>query len=371
MNIKLTCVLGAILGSSILAQNFVTTPPSGTTLEGPDSTLIFGWAANQGHRFMDNTHVGAKRGLKGVSFRSDYRNHDAIGRTWSNVTVMAAHGDFTSISKLSPDYKLKDTPTKVFDSRWSFPALKGTPALNPAAWGGATGALNFRFSTPWAYNGNDAIFLEWQFSGGVADNNVPWVGPTPRGFEYYLDSMPESMWEGSNKITQTHPTTLSPCYDSAFYKGGTSKTNATIDAWLSGTETAELVVKTNYTSTKNPVIYAVGLAGNAQGLDLGAGCNRLYVDFTSPTVLVYLPAPSNTTAFASLTQTATRKAWMKEVWVQAAWADSSNQSLRLTHAVQAAFGSAKPVPVFASYATPSFSVWNQGQKGLPYMRYEY
>ena len=30
-----------------------------------------------------------------------------------------------------------------------------------------------------------------------------------------------------------------------------------------------------------------------------------------------------------------------------------------------------PVPVAASYALPDFSVWNQGQKGLPYMRYEF
>jgi hypothetical protein len=371
MNIKLGCVFVAMLGPSVLAQSYVTTPPSGTTLEGPDSTLIFGWAANQGHRFMDNTHAGTKRSIKGVSFRSDYRNHNAIGRTWSRVMVMAAHGDFSSISKLSPDYKLKDTPTRVFDSRWSFPALKGTPVLNPAQWGGVAGSLSFRFSTPWAYNGNDAIFLEWQFSGGVADNNVPWVGPTPRGFEYFLDSMTESMWEGSEKPSRTYPPKLLPCYDSEFFKSGTGKTVATIDAWLSGTTMAELVVATNYTATKSPVLYAVGLAGNAQGLDLGAGCNLLHVDFTSPTVLFYLPAPNNKTAYASLTRRARRQSWMKEVWVQAAWADSQSQGLKLTHAVQATLGSIKPVPVFASYATPNFSVWNQGQKGLPYMRYEY
>ena len=89
MNIKLTCALVATLSSSILAQNYLITPVTGTTVEGSDSAFIFGWAANQGNRFMDNTHTGTKRSIKGLSFRSDYRNHNAIGRTWSKITVQA------------------------------------------------------------------------------------------------------------------------------------------------------------------------------------------------------------------------------------------------------------------------------------------
>ena len=66
-----------------------------------------------------------------MSFRLDYRDHNAIGRTWSNVQVFVAHGDWSSIQyNKSNAYKLIDTPVKVFDQQWSFPAVKGKPALD-------------------------------------------------------------------------------------------------------------------------------------------------------------------------------------------------------------------------------------------------
>ncbi len=371
MHTKLTCALIATLSSSILAQGYMTTPLTGTTVEGADSAFIFGWAANQGNRFMDYTHTGTKRSIKGLAFRADYRDHNAIGRTWSKVTVLAAHGDWSSITKLSPNYTLKDTPTKVFDAKWSFPALKGKPLLNPSAWGGIGGSLNFRFSTPWAYNGSDSIFLEFQFSGGVAANNQPWVGANPKGFEYFLDTMPQAAWQGTNTYNQTYPAKPAPCLDSGFGSGGKGKTYATIDASLSGATTVVLAVRTYYTSTRSPVIYALGVAGNATGLNLGAGCNLFHIDSTKPMYIVPLATPNNKTAYASLTAKTPRQSWMKEIWAQAGWADSKTQSLKLTHAVRATFGTSTQVPASTSYTTPKFSVWNQAPKGLPFMRYEY
>ena len=170
----------------------LTTPPAADAREGSDSTLIFGWAANATHRFMDNTHQGKPRVISAVSFRLDQRAHDALGRTWSNVTVRIAHGDWQSIQyNKSQEFTLADKSVKVFDREWSFPAVKGRPPLTPASWGGLKNSLTFRFAKPWHYNGKDAIFLEFKFSGGTAHNGKPWVGQTPKGFEYYLDSMPE------------------------------------------------------------------------------------------------------------------------------------------------------------------------------------
>ena len=169
-----------------------TTPPAAVSREGSASTLIFGWAANATHRFMDSTHQGKPREIRAVSFRLDQREHDAIGRTWSNVILRVAHGDWKSIQyNKSEEYTLTDDPVKVFDREWSFPAVTGRPPLTPASWGGLQNSLTFRFSKPWQYNGRDAIFLEFEFSGGTAHNGKPWVGQNPKGFEYFLDSMPE------------------------------------------------------------------------------------------------------------------------------------------------------------------------------------
>ena len=164
---------------------------TGTDREGPASTFIFGWAANATHRFMDASHRGKPRKIRGLSFRLDYRDHDAIGRTWKNVTIRIAHGDFSSIKyNRSRQYKLVDQPVKVFDKTWSFPTVKGFPPLKPASWGGPKNSLRFRFDKPWDYNGKDAIFVEFRFSGGKAADGREWKGEVPFGFEYYLDSMP-------------------------------------------------------------------------------------------------------------------------------------------------------------------------------------
>ncbi len=169
------------------------TTSTATDKEGPVSTFIFGWAANATHRFMDSSHTGKPRKIRGLSFRLDYRDHDTIARTWKNVTVQVAHGDWSSIQyNKSTDFKLIDTPVKLFDKQWSFPACKGFPPLEPASWGGLQNSLSFRFDQPFEYNGKDAIYVEFKFSGGTADDGREWKGELPFGFEYYLDSMPES-----------------------------------------------------------------------------------------------------------------------------------------------------------------------------------
>lgn len=174
-----------------LSQNLPVTS-TGTDKEGPNSTFIFGWAGNATHRFMDNSHLGKPRQIRGISFRLDYREHDAIGRTWENVTVRVGHGNFSSIQyNKSREYELVDEPVTVFDKQWSFPALKGFPPLEPASWGGPQNSLSFRFDEPFQYNGKDAIYVEFIFSGGRADDGREWKGELPRGFEYFLDSMPE------------------------------------------------------------------------------------------------------------------------------------------------------------------------------------
>ena len=166
---------------------------TGDEREGPVACGFFGWAADATHRFMDNSHQGSPRMIHGLSFRLDHRDHDTIGRTWENITIRVAHGDWSTIKyNTSREYKLLDDEQVVFSKEWSFPTLKGQPALKPAQWGGPQNCLNFRFDKPFKYNGKDAIYIEFVFSGGTTEDGREWEGDLPYGFEYFLDSMPEA-----------------------------------------------------------------------------------------------------------------------------------------------------------------------------------
>ncbi len=183
--------------SSLAAQKELSkhlpTTSTGDDREGPVACGFFGWAADATHRFMDNSHQGEPRLIEGLSFRLDHRDHDTIGRTWDNVTIKIAHGDWSTIKyNSSKDYELADKESVVFDKEWSFPTLKGYPSLEPAEWGGPQNCLNFRFDKPFMYNGKDAIFVEFVFRGGQTEDGRQWEGDLPYGFEYYLDSMPEA-----------------------------------------------------------------------------------------------------------------------------------------------------------------------------------
>lgn len=171
-------------------QKVLPLTSTGDDKEGPVACGFFGWAAAAKHRFMDNSHKGEARQIHGLSFRLDYRDHDTIGRTWDNITVKIAHGNWSSIEyNASRDFELLDSEITVFSKEWTFPTLKGYPALKPAEWGGPQNCLNFQFDEPFMYNGKDAIYVEFTFSGGKTEDARKWEGDLPYGFEYYLDSM--------------------------------------------------------------------------------------------------------------------------------------------------------------------------------------
>jgi hypothetical protein len=175
-----------------LSATLPTTSTAGDQ-EGPVATGFFGWAADATHRFMDNSHLGEPRLIEGLSFRLDHRDHDSIGRSWENVTIRIAHGNWSSIKyNASEEFDLVDEAVVAFSKPWSFPTLKGFPVTEPAEWGGPQNALNFRFDQPFEYNGKDAIYVEFVFAGGKTEDGRPWEGDLPFGFEYYLDSMPEA-----------------------------------------------------------------------------------------------------------------------------------------------------------------------------------
>lgn len=353
------------------AQGQLYTPANGTEVEGSSSTFIFGWSPSQGHRFMDFSHTGPARSIKGVSFRLDGASQVAIGRTWSKVTIRMAHGDWNSIQyNRSNAYRLVDTPVTVFDKAWSFPALNGKPPLDPAAWGGVRSSLQFRFSQPWQYNGKDAIFFEFVFSGGVADGNRTWPD-TSSEFEYKLDSMPESAWRGAGGGKQSYPDDKSSgCVDSAF-DFPTKKVPAYLDANLSGSSDITLSIDAYYTAPNTPLLLALGLAGVPQGGDVGVGCNRFYPDLLTPLAILVLPAPSSKYV-SSAKITAPRQTSWKDFWMQAIWFDSKDSSLKLSNAMRVSTSQSGIIPAATSYVAggTNYNVWTSSEKGMPFIRYD-
>ncbi len=91
-----------------------------------------------------------------------------------------------------------------------------------------------------------------------------------------------------------------------------------------------------YTAPGKPVFQAVGLgAGNTAGLDIGARCNRLYLDATKPFLLLSKTAQNTAQAYSGPTEIITP--WENRfagiaLHVQAAWADSRSGLFSLTRA---------------------------------------
>lgn len=380
MNKILSCAVLALLCSPAIAQNYVTTPPTGTDRDGSDACFIFGWSSKMQIRFLDDTHAnGSPMSIQRIAFRTDYRDHNAIGRTWDSLTLDVAQADYNSASRKTGYVKLLGTPTRVFDRKWSFPTLSGKPALNPASWGGPQGSLGFTFSQPWMYGGKDALFTDYQFSGGVAANSAKWDENFTNGFEYYLDTIDQKAWSAISMVGKTEmvPAKPSNCYDSGFSNPASAKAGMTGYA-KSRPFQVRLAINSRYTSKTSPVIYALGVAGSVPGFDIGAGCNRLHLDPALPFLTFPQPAPNNSTAVASLGLNSDWYSWMSEFWVQVAWEDSKTSQLKLSPATRISDFSPASLPrMLTSYTSPAksgppvLSQWFAGPKALPITRYTY
>lgn len=227
-------------------------------------------------------------------------------------------------------------------------------------------SLKFRFSQPWQFNGKDAIFVEFTFSGGKADGNRAW-GDTDPAFEYKLDSMPEAQWRGG-AAKQSYPDDKkSGCVDSYF---GTKFVPATLDAKVSGTSTVRLDVYASYTAPNAPLLLALGVAGREKGVRVTSSCNLFYPDLTSSLAILVLPTPTKFTSSASIS--APRQAAWQNFWMQAAWFDSKSNALKLSNAIRIAATASGIVPFATSYVAGGtrFNVWTSLSKGLPYVRYD-
>ena len=113
-----------------------------------------------------------------------------------------------------------------------------------------------------------------------------------------------------------------------------------------------------FTAERAPVVHAIGLGGNRTGVDIGARCQRLYVDFNKPVILVF-PAGSSF-VFKSWTVPWRPAMADRELYVQAAWADSRTGAFSLAVASKVTLPSGLPPT-----ASPQFSaIYTQNPAGV-------
>ena len=108
-----------------------------------------------------------------------------------------------------------------------------------------------------------------------------------------------------------------------------------------------------YTAPDAPVIQALGTGGNQNGVNIGAGCNNLYVDFSKPVALMSLRAlpPFGYSGLMSWTPNWRNEFANMDVWLQAAWADSKTKSFKLTTATHVTLPSHLPPNELPRYKT--------------------
>jgi hypothetical protein len=149
-----------------------------------------------------------------------------------------------------------------------------------------------------------------------------------------------------------------------------------LDLRIDDQPTLGINVLTQYTSKSSPVLHLIGVQGNAKGLNIGAGCNYLYMDVTVPMAILVQPAPNNGFGLATTSLKTPKQSWMKEIWVQGAWIESKSKKLMLTKAARYAFNTVSTGTRAAASpqdpkAKSGFIVWTKEPKYLPFIKYDY
>jgi len=331
-----------LLCAPLLGQGSMTTPPGGLTREGSDYAAFFGAYAGARFQQIDGMHPGRNTtSITQIAFRLDYRDHDAttaMGRSWTRITLdISETTNYREMSYLL-GRNITMTPTRVFASQWSWPAQTGFPRSRPDRWGGVTGDLRFPFTKPWVYTGKDDILVDYVFRGGTLANQGAWSGSNHVAF--YLDN--ELFKDRKQSKGLPLPLLSGSCADSGV-GSSTARAYANGHAYSYGPSSGEITLRNKlrlqhdsyFTAPNAPVVHALGLGGSHIGVDLGARCYLLYVDFSKPVVLV--PLNTSSDGYSGL------MGWVvpwddefrkQQIYIQAAWADSKTRAFSLSAAMR-------------------------------------
>ncbi|MHC4812480.1 MAG: hypothetical protein ACYTFN_05245, partial [Planctomycetota bacterium] len=288
-----------------------------------------------------------------VGYRLDYRSQSAAnGRQWSRVTLKAAETDMFNLSRtFSKNYKT--APTEVFKGpvNWMIPS--GNPPTKPAPW---DVKLAFPFKTPWKYSGTWDLLLEYTFSGGKLGNGAKFYG---KGF--YLDAVSKQLHAGSPTYTLGSKSCRDSAMTSTAYMGTTTDTWAAVAPPPHGNN-VRFQIYSYRTAPNAPVLTVVGLGGNTAGVNIGAVCNKLYMDLGKPWVPIFRKTKPDGNSGTLVLYTPYQPALNGLViWAQTAWDDSKTRYFSLTNASRIAIAKQPVVPLkLAIYASSETAATGAG-----------
>jgi hypothetical protein len=378
---------GLALCVSLSAQGTMTTPAGGLKGEGAQYAYLMGIWSNMHIQQNDDNHSNGKaKAITEIAFRLDNRAHSsttAAGRSWTKITLdISESSNYNSMSTTFASNH-GSSVTRAFDSKWTWPAQTGFPLLKPDVWGGVSGQLRFPFTKPWVYTAKGSILMDYTFRGGTLANNATWS--SLQSAYFFLDSESINTTASISSITRV-PATPPLCNDSAItfttgaytygYGYAYGKNSPTI------TLRGRMVFQhySYYTAPDAPVIQALGTGGIPNGVHIGARCNNLYVDINKPTIFMAFKtiAPYGYSGVMGYSPLWRNEFSSLDLWLQAAWTDSSTKEFKLTSATNVTLPSGLPPDQLPRYKTvyqrDSVSTTGFGplQSGVyfPYTRYK-
>ncbi|MHC4816130.1 MAG: hypothetical protein ACYTFN_23980, partial [Planctomycetota bacterium] len=263
----------------------IVSPAALTNVEGNNGAYYFGRYANSRFQYAEGELRGKPLSITEVAFRLDGRNHNtstAMGRKWTQVTLNVADTDWTKMTSTFTKNALT-TPKEVFNAAVAWPSKVGTPFFMPTAFGAP---YAFPFKSPHAFSGKTDLLLDFWLSGGTMDNSKAWSGGTSHN--YYLDGNNDTTTYTSKQTYYPASIPNPRCRDSAIASNQQATTYAQLYVYggtysnVSWRDQVRFRQYSYYTAPSARVITAIGFAGNAKGINLGANCNPLFVNLNIP-----------------------------------------------------------------------------------------
>ena len=326
--------------ASLGSQNLMTTPKGYVGKEGmgygnhPNQNgyaYVFGIFNSARYQQVDGELRGRKMSISAVGYRIDHAFTRACwDRTWG-VRLLVSECDYDKISQTLATNPTS-TPQQVFLAKVSWPTLGGSGVPRP--W---IPALAFRFSSPYAFAGTSDLLLDYSFGAGdlTHSTNRPkrWMSG------YYLDAV--YYVEQIQGTSTTHVSSKTPCGDLLAYGQGSYAASSTLwsTTYADTHRTHALRGKVeirfvgNYLAPNKPAIIGIGFAGNLQGIDIGAACNRLYLDVMEPFNAFIMTTDQNGHTPSTPITIPWSTEWnQRTLWVQGAWDQSGTGICGLTTA---------------------------------------
>lgn len=346
---RLCLFVAAALPTTSTQAQTSTLPRLGTAHEGASSSSYFGGYPEGRYQVIDGSRRGGPMLLTGLRLRVDYRDHNAlaVGRSWSRVSLDLSESRAYATMSASFASNITGRPARVFSAPMSWPTQSGYPSTYPAPWGGRQGGLTMSFANAWVYSGVDDLLFDFRFLGGQLANQGAWwtgatgqKGPTTQPIlrHYPLDGEQASTVRRPG-LTRGMPTVPGPsCMDSAFGTGGTgfASIEGSCHVAAGGGQDTHLEFRSLLTAPNAPVLKAVSTGRLSNGLQLGARCNRLFLDPATPWVL--LPATTGPrvgySPWVRLSAPWTGALSRAQLFVQAAWTDSVSNRLGLSQGLE-------------------------------------